>query len=99
MNTVVVEYTVKDDCVEENKQFVEAVFKMLNESKPDGLRYMTFIKDDGKTFMHVASIEGETNPLPETDAFKAFQKDLKDRCEVPPKVTKLDPVGSYKFFD
>ena len=95
MSSVIVQYTVKPDRVEENKQLVEAVFAKLQEVAPSGLRYMSFIKDDGKTFVHVSSSESDENPQTELEEFKAFQKDLKDRCEVPPQVTKVELVGSY----
>ena len=57
---------------------------------------------DGVSFVHVASIEKEdgSNPLSGTDAFKAFQKDIGDRCNEPPAATELTAeVGSYGFFD
>jgi hypothetical protein len=74
------------------------VYAELNEKKPAGLRYASFVADDGVTFFHLAAIEGDTNPLAETAAFKAFQKDIKDRCDEPPAPVKLSEVGSFNFF-
>ncbi len=50
--------------------------------------------------MHIAVVETEdgSNPLPQTDAFKAFVAELKDRCEEPPVATTADIVGSYRLF-
>ena len=60
---------------------------------------MTFQADDGVSFTHIASIETEdgSHPLGDTPAFKQFQTDLKDRCEVPPAATTVNLVGSYRF--
>jgi len=101
MKRVMVRYKVKADRAEENQKFVEDVYKELHATAPDGLRYATFKLEDGVTFIHVASIETENgeNPLSLTEAFKAFQSDLRDRCEELPVATKLEDVGSYRFFE
>jgi hypothetical protein len=36
--------------------------------------------------------------LAELAAFKAFQTDIADRCEVPPVAVDLDEIGSYVFW-
>lgn len=101
MKRVVVRYKVKSDKADENKQLIEAVFAELKETSPAGIRYASFIAEDGLTFVHVASIETDdgSNPLGATDAFKAFQAEIKDRCDEPPQATWLTEVGSYGFFD
>ena len=71
------------------------------QSEPAGLRYASFKLDDGVSFVHLASIETEdgANPLSESDAFKAFQADIQDRCEEPPAAVDLNDIGSYRFFE
>src|SRR5262249_47734516 len=59
---VVVRYRVRPDAVEENIRLVRAVYDELGASRPDGLRYST-MRVDGTTFVHVAVIEAEENPL------------------------------------
>jgi len=98
MGKVIVRYKVKADRAEENIGFVKAVYAELAEKKPEGLRYATFVAEDGVTFFHFASVDAEDNPLAKTDAFKAFQKDLKERCEEPPAPVKLSEVASFNFF-
>ena len=66
---------------------------------PDGVRYASFKLDDGASFMHFASIEGESNPLQELSAFKAFTAELRDRCDEPPVVVELSEIGSYRLLD
>ena len=101
MKKVIVRYKVHSDRGQENTEFVKAVFEELKAKTPSGIRYATFVADDGVSFTHIASIETEdgSNPLAETDAFKAFQAGIRDRCEIPPSATTVTLVGSYRFLD
>lgn len=100
MQTTIVRYKVKADKADENKAFIRGVFDELDASKPEGLRYVSFNLEDGLTFVHVAVVETEdgTNPLPETEAFKKFIADIKDRCDEPPAASSATIVGSYRLF-
>ena len=97
MSFTVVRYRPLDDRADENQELVEAVFAELAETKPAGLRYMTFRLDDG-TFVHVADVEGD-NPLGANSAFQAFTTDIDARCgegEGPnPQAATI--VGAYGF--
>ena len=99
MKKVLVRYKVKADKAAENEAFIRAVFEELKETGPDGIRYASFKQADGVSFVHIASIEAERNPLAETAAFKAFQADIRDRCEEPPVAVDLDEIGSYRVFE
>ena len=96
MRQVMVRYKVKPNRVEENEQLVRAVYEELAATEPVGLRYATFRLDDGVSFVHIASVEGEHNPLAEVEAFARFQAEVRDRCEEQPVVTELHEVGSYR---
>lgn len=100
MKRVMVRYKVKADRAEENEQFVREVFAELEASTPAGLRYATFKLDDGVSFVHIASIETDdgSNPLSQTLAFKAFQENIRDRCEEPPVAVELKEVGAFRLF-
>ena len=100
MKRVLVQYKVKANKAAENINFIKNVFKELKEKSPDGLKYASFHQPDGVSFVHIASIETEdgTNPLSESAAFKEFQKEIKDRCEIPPAAVDLNEIGSYNFF-
>jgi hypothetical protein len=79
-----------------NEALVHAVFDELRSRAPGGLRYATYRLADGVTFIHIATLETpESNPLVALPSFKAFQKELKDRCVEPPVVTELSAVDSY----
>ena len=96
MRQVMVRYKVKPDRVEENEELVRAVYDELRDVAPAGLRYATFRLEDGVSFVHLASIEGGRNPLPEIGAFQRFQEDIRGRCDEPPAVMELHEVGSYR---
>ena len=100
MKRIMVRYKVKPDQAGENQQLVEQVYAELQRNAPAGLRYATFKQSDGVSFVHIASTEtanGES-PLPQLAAFKAFQAQIKDRCEEMPVVVDLEEIGSYHFW-
>ena len=74
--TVVVRYKTRADAADENQRLVQRVFAQLAEDDPGGLRYATFRLADGVTFVHVATVEGEVNPLSKSSAFAEFQRDI-----------------------
>ena len=101
MKRISVQYKVKKDKAEENIKFIQNVFDELKVNSPAGLRYASFYQPDGLSFVHIASVESEDgkNPLAESKAFTDFQKDIKDRCELPPQAIELQEIGSYNFFN
>jgi hypothetical protein len=98
MKQVMVRYKVKPDRATENEQLVRAVYEELGRTNPSGLRYGTFRLEDGVSFVHLAVTEDGHNPLSEVEAFKEFQKEIRDRCEEAPVVTELQEVGSFHLF-
>ena len=100
MRRVLVRYKVKADKAAENRQLIEAVFEELKATTPAGVRYASFVLEDGLSFVHVASIETTdgSNPLGNLAAFGAFQEGIEERCEVQPDVTDLEEIGSYGLF-
>ena len=96
MSSAMVRYRVKPAEAAHNEELMRAVFAELADARPAGLRYASFALKDGVTFVHVASEPDDgRRPLQETAAFKAFRKQLRDRCDEPPQVTRLREVGSY----
>lgn len=100
MSTVVVRYRPAPDRADENQRLVEAVFAELAETDPGGLRYATYRLEDG-TFVHIADIEGDENPLGASAAFAAFQEGIADRCADGdgPDPQPATLVGSYRLVD
>jgi hypothetical protein len=98
MKTIMVRYKTTEAHGDVNQGLVRAVFNELRARAPEGLRYATYRLADGVTFVHIATVENpDQNPLVMLPAFKAFQKELKDRCVEQPVVTELSPVDSYGF--
>ena len=98
MKQVMVRYKIKPDQVGENEQLIRAVFAELERTSPDGIRYASFKLEDGASFVHIAAIEAEQNPLAELPTFKAFTAEIRDRCDEPPAVVELSEIGSYHLF-
>jgi hypothetical protein len=100
MSSIMVRYKVKPERAEENEQLVRAVYEELERTVPEGLRYATLKLDDGVSFVHIAAtdtVDGQ-NPLGAVQAFRAFQKDVTDRCDEPPEARELHEVGSFRFW-
>jgi hypothetical protein len=94
MKTIMVRYKTSEAQAATNEALVHAVFDELRSRAPEGLRYATYRLSDGVTFVHIATHD-DPNPLPALASFKAFQKDLKERCVELPVVTELLAVDSY----
>jgi len=97
MKRVVVQYRCRPDAADANQAAIEDVFAELAQSQPKGLRYAAFRADDGVSFVHVAAIDtdDDSNPLGQSEAFKRFQAGLKERVDVPPTATWMQPIGDY----
>jgi hypothetical protein len=61
------------------------------------LRYATLQLDDGVSFVHVAELDAETNPLNSSPAFADFQAKLGDRLADGPLPQDARVVGSYRL--
>jgi L-rhamnose mutarotase len=97
MDTVKVQYTVKESYVETNKQNIKKVMDALREINNPDLKYSAFLQDDGKTFVHfvMRANEEAASALNNLEAFQQFQQALKaSQPEVPPKPENLYLVAS-----
>ncbi len=99
MLRLLVRYKVKADKVAENESLVRAVYNGLRQINDLDVHYATFKLNDGRTFVHIASFPSKEKEavLTQSPAFKAFQKDLKDRCDELPDPQPLTEVGSFGF--
>lgn len=71
------------EAADENQRRVEAVFKELDDAKPDNVSYMVFRLADN-SFLHVSFHDhgdDEVNPIAATSAFAHFQGGHADRRE------------------
>jgi acyl dehydratase len=93
----VVRYTTKPEHAEENERLIRKVFAELAETEPAGIRYAAFRLDDGVSFVHVAVLEGDQNPLASSAAFGQFQSGIGERCAQGPLASDAAVVGSYRL--
>jgi hypothetical protein len=98
VSRTLVRYKVKPEQAACNEELVRRVYEELQRTTPAGLRYATFVLEDGVSFVHVASVETEDahNPLSDVAAFRTFQEGIGDRCEEPSAGQR--EVGSYGFW-
>jgi hypothetical protein len=97
-NAKVIRYVTTPESADENERLVGEVFAELAIEAPAGLRYATLRLADGVSFVHVALIDGDDNPLTRSAAFARFQNGIKDRCVEGPTVMDATVVGSYRAF-
>ena len=91
----VVRYMTKAERADENEELIRNVFAELAETKPEGLHYATFRLDDGVSFLHVAVVDADENPLTTSPAFAEFQADITDRLTEGPAASRARPIASY----
>ena len=94
MPTTVVRYTAKPEHADENAELVEKVMAELAETRPEGLDYKVFRLEDN-TFVHLASVTADENPLLASPAFQAFTAGIADRVVAPPAALPATLIGSY----
>jgi len=95
--TKVIRYRTKPECADENERLIKEVFAELATRNPRGLRYAAFRLDDGVSFLHVAVLDGEENPLTSSPAFGEFQSGIKDRCVEGPLPSDATTIGNYQL--
>src|SRR5580658_9425156 len=95
--TKVIRYTTRPECAEENARLVGEVYAELADQRPPGLQYATLRLDDGVSFVHIAVLDGEVNPLSDSPAFAAFQAAIGDRLVTGPEPSDATVVGNYRL--
>jgi hypothetical protein len=95
--TKVIRYKTRPERADENERLIRQVFAELATQNPTGLRYGAFRLDDGVSFLHVAVLDGEENPLSTSTAFGEFQSGIKDRCAEGPMPSDATVIGNYQL--
>lgn len=94
MKQILVTYTTKPEFSDENAYLICDVFSELYLRSPEGIAYLVLRRDDG-TFLHLFRQEDGALALSDLEAFRAFQKNARERCRERPVVTDITIVGSY----
>jgi len=84
-----VRYTAKPDRAAENERLARAVFAELKAAAPDHVAYALF--RNGEDFVHLFmnTQADDSSPVTELPSFKAYAKDVVERCEAPPEPLRL----------
>jgi acyl dehydratase len=91
----VISYTTKPESADENERLIGEVFAELAQQDPPDLHYAAFRLANGISFVHVAVLDGDDNPLTRSAAFAAFQSGLNERCAVGPTPADATVIGSF----
>jgi hypothetical protein len=95
--TKVIRYRTKPERADENERLIRAVLAELDREGPGGLHYATFRLDDGVSFVHVAVLDGDENPLTSSPAFAAFQAGIAERCVEGPIPADATAIGTFRL--
>lgn len=96
MRRALIRYRTRAETAAENRRLITEVFADLTRRSPEGLRYAVLAGADG-SFFHLVETADGTNPLQELDAFKAFQRGVRERCAEPPVSGEVTIVGNYRM--
>jgi hypothetical protein len=96
-HATIVRYTTRPSSADENEKLIKAVFAQLAEQQPEGLRYVAIRLDDGASFIHIAVLDDEHNPLTELPAFGEFVSAINERCTDGPTPVNGTVVGAYSI--
>ncbi len=96
MKATKVEYTVREDFVETNKANINAVMQELRSLDNQDVKYMAFLKDDGKSFMHLVFTKNDEagKIISSLSAFQHFREALNSGVEVKPVAENFSLVDS-----
>ena len=84
-----VRYTAKPDRAAENESLARAVFAELRQAAPPHIAYALF--RNGVEFVHlfINTKDDDASALIGLASFKAYAKDVAERCEAPPEPLRL----------
>lgn len=96
MKSVMVSYTVKPECAEENAALIAKVLEQIEREKPHGLSYTVARQADGVSFVHLSvSPLGEENPQLRLPAFERYREGIGQRVVAPPTRLELETLGHF----
>ena len=97
MRQTVVRYTTKDEAAaKENQGLIEKVFADLSATPLDGLcSYNVGVLEDGLSFVHVAVVDVDANPLLTLESFRAFSSTVGERTDAPPVAVTADVFAHF----
>ena len=104
MGYKLIRYSVKDTELEANRALVAKVFEALDETAPQGVRYLVLELDDGE-FIHIiveGHVVGEGNDasgLTGLAAFEAFTQNHAERRSTSVRRSPVRIIGNYHVLE
>ena len=76
MKSVKVTYTVKSEFVSNNQENINSFMKDFRKLNSADFRYIVYLCDDGKTFMHLSTYANDEiqKQVLDIESFKSFQR-------------------------
>jgi hypothetical protein len=96
MKPIVIRYDTKPGGAGPNAKLIEGVFRELDATKPDGVRYLVLRLEDG-FFVHIVAYDGEEGGLTSLAAFKTFQQEAGEFRADAPIRRDAEVVGNYRM--
>ena len=84
-----VRYTAKPDRAAENERLARTVFTKLKQATPPHITYTLFQNNTEFVHLFINTKDDDAGPLIELAGFKAYAKDVAERCEAPPEPLRL----------
>jgi hypothetical protein len=94
MQKILVSYTTRPECSDENAGLIRDVFDELRQTAPAGLRYIV-LRAGNEQFFHFMQAPEGVEPFAQSEAFAAFQWDIRTRLLAPAQRLDVTVVGSY----
>lgn len=98
MGYKLIRYSVKDTGLEENRALVAKLFEALDETAPQGVRYLVLELDDGE-FVHVVGEGNDTSALTGLAAFEAFTQNHAERRSTPVRRSPAKIIGNFRMLE
>ncbi|MCV3209418.1 hypothetical protein OHD62_22900 [Mesorhizobium sp. YC-39] len=99
-----IRYSVKDSELEANRALVAKVFEALDETAPQGVRYLVLELDDGEFIHivgegHVVGAGNDASGLTGLAAFEAFTQNHAARRSTPVQRSPVRIIGNYHVLE
>lgn len=98
MSYKLIRYGVKDTELEANRALVAKVFEALDETAPQGVRYLVLELDDGE-FIHIVGEGNDASGLTGLAAFEAFTQNHAERRSTPVQRSPARIIGNYHVLE
>lgn len=95
MDRMMIRYKVKQDQVGRHLELLDAAYRELESTRPDGFRWATFRLEDGLSFVDFVAGEDLPGPLPRLESFRRYRADLDERCDER-VASELCEVGAFR---